>query len=302
MKAASRESRGDVLERQRRLEELPLERVALLVVPGRSAVAAGEPDADQAPPFVLEHRSLDVAVRDRLAVAADPLEQHAGRVALLEVGVEVDLAAEDVRERERQRHALAGGVEGRNERGALAGNLGPHRINRHLAGVRHQGHVELRLPFGRAIAEYHAQELAVVDLVPELPEQAVEPARELERAIGLQAARIEHRPHGGRERRHEDRIDLIVAQQGLERRRGRHAALDRGGVERQRHVAAVGVRPTPRGRRARRGQRGSHGRDDGNLSNHREIRGSVTHRPSIPGPPICGAWRPTDGATAARGN
>ena len=95
------------IERQRRLQELALQRAAVLVVPGRLTVGIVRPHGRQSPAVVLKHGRLQFAVADELAVARRALEQHLEAIAGLEVGVEVHFAAEDRRHLERELHVLA---------------------------------------------------------------------------------------------------------------------------------------------------------------------------------------------------
>ena len=51
--------------------------------------------------------SIDRAVPDELSLARETLEQHIDPIARLEIGVEVDLATEHLRQPERKLHGLA---------------------------------------------------------------------------------------------------------------------------------------------------------------------------------------------------
>ena len=118
---AVREARRDArLELERRGEEEALQRQAGGVVVG--GLPAGRLEAERAeqPSGVGEPRRDDVAVADARAVAQHLLEDDFDDVARLQVAVEVDVAAEQLGDPDRQADVLAGPLERGDERRVIA--------------------------------------------------------------------------------------------------------------------------------------------------------------------------------------
>ena len=170
-----------------------------------------------------EGRGQDVAVAGELPVARGLLEQQLEAIALLQIAVEIDLAAEDVGERHRELDVLAGLPHRGNQRRVLRVDVAADRqhvrflLERHDLGVEHLG--------AAAVAADDPQELVGVDLVLELAEKAVERQHQPVGAVGAQPARIEDRRRRLHRRVHEIGRQLVLPQQAVERGVARHPRL-----------------------------------------------------------------------------
>ncbi len=131
MNARYRESRRHARELDRRAQEgLPQRRPVLRVIVLGAVVGAPEERAER-PPAVLELGGDDAAGADRLAVDVAHLVDHREAVAAAKVLVEIDVAAEDVGELQRDEIRQPGGVGRREKRGAdLAGRHLPADLGR----------------------------------------------------------------------------------------------------------------------------------------------------------------------------
>src|SRR5262245_16904698 len=118
METAQGEAGRDAwLELERRLEEEALQRTAVLVVVVRLACCGIRPaERPQFAPINRDRRAEDRSVARKLAVARGFLEQHLEAVARLQLTVEIDLAAEHVRQIEGELDILTRGVDGADER------------------------------------------------------------------------------------------------------------------------------------------------------------------------------------------
>src|SRR5262245_53543024 len=171
MPARAGESRRDArLELQRRLEEEALERSALGIVVARFSARRREAHRFEAPPVVHvlrgEHRAISAK---RAIVAASALDEQPEGIAGLQIGVEVDLAGEHVRERKRQLDAFPCRVNRLDERRRFARDAA---LNDELFdGLREGG--ELGLERARGFRPAHEQSPILIDLVLELANAAV---------------------------------------------------------------------------------------------------------------------------------
>ena len=95
------------LELQRRLEEEAAQRPSLLIVVRRLAAGRREADGAQHAAVVTEFGRRDHAVGGRTPFAVPLLERQRKTIVRLQIVVEVDVARENVRERERQLRAFA---------------------------------------------------------------------------------------------------------------------------------------------------------------------------------------------------
>jgi hypothetical protein len=112
------------------------------------------------------------------------LDQQLEPVARLQVGVEVDVAAEHVGEREREIDRLAGGVHRRHQRRGLAIDAALHGLD--LTRLLDRENVDPEIHVIHVLAS-HPQQPIAVDFVVEAFQRAVEPLVE---AIGLVAPQL----------------------------------------------------------------------------------------------------------------
>jgi hypothetical protein len=192
----------------------------------------------------------DVAVAGELSLAGRFLEQQLEAIALLQIAVEVDLAAEDVGQRHRQLNVLAGLPHRGNERRVLRVDAPADRqhvrflLERHDLGIEDLG--------AAAVAADDPQELVGVDLVLELAEETVERQDQPIRAVGPEPPGIEHRGCRLHRRVHQVGRQLVLSQQAVERGVAGHPGFDDRGLRRQQDVSGRAVRRRLRGRGARR--------------------------------------------------
>ena len=114
----AREPGGDAgLEPQRRAEEQALQGASVLVVERRLAAGRIGPSESLVLAAVgHEPRPQERAVPRELPLVRRLLEQHLERVPWLEVALEINLAAEDLRDRHRELNGLAGRVHRGDDR------------------------------------------------------------------------------------------------------------------------------------------------------------------------------------------
>ena len=165
-------------------EKLPLQRPALLVVEARLAVGARRtesPSTGGVPTVSTAALTSPYPTNSPSRVARS--NSTSACVAALQIGVEVDLAAEDLGQPQRQLDVLALGVERFNERRcARAENATPTASRSYSFGTGTTVDVERGRDVSGPVVKYHAQQIVSVDVVAELTEQAVESARDRVRA------------------------------------------------------------------------------------------------------------------------
>ncbi len=137
-----------------------------------------------------ETRAEDVAVSRELAGVSRLLEHDFEGVARLQIVVEIDAAAEDIGQRQRELDFLTRRIERRDERGRVFVDRGAQRGN---LRVLLDGH-DFRLQLARTlvIGIEDAKEIVGVDLVFELTKHAVERPDDAIRTLGAKIARIEN--------------------------------------------------------------------------------------------------------------
>ncbi len=247
-------------EPQRRREHEPLQRASLLIV------VAGllRPRMHPAIRLVFfaavgEPRGQNRSVAGELAVVLRGLEQHLERIAWLEIVLEVDLTAEELGERDRQLHALAGRIDGRDERRVLAVNPAANGDDARFLVV--QQHFGGELLGRRSIAIDDAQKTVGVDLILELLQESVDGQHQTVRAFGAQETRVEHRARGLYRRLDEGCGQFVLAEDRFERGLAGHDGFDGLGLDRQHDIGAHArrrrrlVRAPARRRPARRWRR-----------------------------------------------
>ena len=258
---AGESGRHDRLKLQRRREEEAFHRDAALVEVSGRAVLGREAHGANAPAVVHELRGEDRPVPAEGMVCAVLLfDGELELIAGLQLGVEIDLAAEDLCERERQLDRLAGRVHRRHERGRGAIDAAAHHVE--AAGLRNGHHAGVQLG---ALNVRHEQKAIGVDFVLKLPQRAVERPFDPVRMSRANLARVEYRGGLGDDFRDLVDSETLRAQQRCERRPGGHARRHDRRVARQRDVGGGALRDAHRllARAARRQQSGSrHGAHD----------------------------------------
>ena len=214
------------LELQRALEEEPLERPSILVVvvglPGR-----GIGPAERLVFLAVGNKARreDCAVAGELSLARGLLEHRFEIVSGLQVRIEVDGAAEDVRQRQCELDCLAGRRDRGDQRGMRSVDRGTHRLDRRFLFDREDTRFQLRGAIKVGIDD--AKQTVRVDLVVELAQGAVNRANQPIGAIGAEVARIENVPRGRHRCPHEVGGEIVRAQQAVERGITRNARVDR---------------------------------------------------------------------------
>ena len=178
----------------------------------------------------------DCAVAGELTFPRGLLEQHLEAVPPLQVSLEVDLPAEDLRERHGELNLLAGLVDGGND-GWVVGVDAAADANygRVLLVGQHLG-VEHRWPV--PVAADDAEEAVVVDLVFELAEEAVEREDDAVWPVRAEIARIEdgaRRFHRGVDERGRQ---LVLTEQSIKCGITRYHRFNGFSVEREPNVRA----------------------------------------------------------------
>ena len=269
MPAARREARRDPrLELQRRAQEEAAQRAPLLVVVGGLAARHREPDGAQHAPVVAELGRADVAVARRAALARVLVERHRVGVAGLQIGIEVDLAREDVRERHGQLRALARPGHRLKERRRLPVDTPRRGGALERLRNRHHRRCQRRGPGPR---RRDPQEAIAVDLVLEKTDGAFERPLDRERLQGAQPARVEHVARRVHDAEHRVVRHAVTAQQRIEGGAAGHQPRDERGVGGERNVAAG---------RAEAGSRivGDRRRTGGQASGEHAARGHAERR------------------------
>jgi hypothetical protein len=111
-----RKLRGHARELQRRFQEEAAHRTSLLVVIGRHSARNREADGTMHAALIFDLGGEDVAVCGRTILAVKSLERQGESIVPLDLGIEVDLARKDLRERHGQVGALARRTHRREQR------------------------------------------------------------------------------------------------------------------------------------------------------------------------------------------
>ena len=197
------------------------------------------------PPVRLERRAEDRAVTGEHSVARGFLDQQLEDVTGLEVALEVDLAAEDIRQRHRELDVFPGVVHGRNQRRMLLVDHPPDDLDAPLLLV--EEHLRVEQVGLRVIAGEDLKEPVGVDLVLELLQEPVDCPHQSIRLILAKLAKVEHRSRRVNGRLHEVRRKVVIAQQAIERGVRRHERIDDLQLRRQVDVGTVDRRGRRRG-------------------------------------------------------
>jgi hypothetical protein len=180
--------------------------------------------------------------------------------------LKVDLAAEDVGERQRQLHVLAGALHRREQRRMLRVDLAADGddarflLEGHDLRIHHLGTV--------AVAADDPEEPVGVDLVLELAEEPVEREDQPVGPIGTELTRIEDGARGADDRLDQVSRELMLPQQAVEGGVPGNAGFEDRGLGRQHDIGADrGAARRRRGSGARNRGRRQQG-DDRKLPEH----------------------------------
>ncbi len=197
-----------------------------------------EAERAQAPAGVAQPRRDDVAVADPDAVAQHLLEHHLDDVAGLQVAVEVDVAAEQLADADRQADVLAGALERRHQRRVVAIDVAADGDQRDLAPIGH----DLGDEAARRRCGLDLQEPVGIDAVGQLAEPAVRTKRQGVGLMGPELARAERRLDDVEERPAILERHLVPRQDLAERVARADRALEAPSVVRQHDVLDVAGR------------------------------------------------------------
>jgi hypothetical protein len=190
--------------------------------------------------FVGESRGEDRAISGERSFVLRRLVQHLERIAWLEVVLEVDLPAEELRNRDCQLDALAGRVDRRDERRMITVNPA---ADRHDAGcLLVEKDLGVELFRSGPVAVDDAQETVRVDLVLELSQESVDRQYKAVGPFCSKVARVEHRARRLDRGLYEWGGKLMLPEDRLERGLPRNHGLDGLGLDRQDDIRALGWR------------------------------------------------------------
>ncbi len=189
---------------------------------------------------VRERRGNDLAVARARAFLHHLLEHHLERIARLQIVAEVDVAAEDFGEADRELNLLAGGIHRGDERIVLRVDRAAHRDERALLAVRHHLGGEHRVwRRGRGCGrrrrgrDADLEEAVGINLIAEGAQPAVERQLDLIGMMRLQIANVEDARQGLQKLRAMLRPDAMRRQNLRQRRVRRHLRRDRRQLARQ---------------------------------------------------------------------
>jgi hypothetical protein len=186
-----------------------------------------------------------------MIVAVLLLDRQLEPIAGLDLRVEIDFAAEDLGERQRQVDRFAGGVHRGDERRRVPIDLSHHDLDAARLGNRHEGRGERRVRGG--IRPVDAEKAIAVDFVLETADGARQRLREPVRLIDTDLAQFEHGGHLGHDVGRFCGDDLVRVENRRERPARRNARRDGRRIRRQRDIASG--RTDGRARGGRRGAR-----------------------------------------------